>query len=234
MTKISRIRKLIKKGQRRIKQIVTFNQKRRKRIKRLRQQAAPRFGVDFAYGNFTTAELKAAGVTFVCRYLSPEIQKNLSLNEARAYASAGIDVVVVWESTGSRALAGRIAGTVDAHGALKQAHQCRIPAGRPIYFAVDLETSAASVAEYFAGVESVLGRAGTGVYGSYAVCAGLFDRGLVGFGWQTYAWSNGLWERRAQLQQYSNGHVIAGTEVDYDRSVAVDFGQWQPSSSAHS
>lgn len=227
---ISRIRKLIKRGQRRIRQIVTFNKKRRKRIKKLREQAAPRFGVDFAWGSMTVHDLRDAGVTFVCRYLSHTLSKNLSIGEARAYARAGIDVVVVWETTAERARGSKDDGEADARSALQQAEACGMPKGRPIFFAVDFEGSAAEVEDYFRGVERVLGRAGTGVYGSYAVCAGLLDLGLVGFAWQTYAWSNGLWERRAQLQQYSNGHNIGGSEVDYDRSTAVDFGQWHPRS----
>ena len=56
----------------------------------------------------------------------------------------------------------------------------------------------------------------------------LFDAGLIGYGWQTYAWSDGQWDHRAQLRQYSNGHTIAGVGVDYDQSTAVDFGQWRP------
>jgi hypothetical protein len=54
----------------------------------------------------------------------------------------------------------------------------------------------------------------------------MFDAGLVAFGWQTYAWSHGHWDPRAQLQQYRNDQFIGGVSVDFDRAVAADFGQW--------
>lgn len=226
---IARITALIKKGQRRIRQIVTFNRKRRKRLKKLREHSPPRFGIDLAWGTISNAALKDAGVTFVCRYLSHDPTKNLTKAEALRYAKADIDSVLVWETTAERAKSNRAVGVNDAREAQRQARICGMPTGRPIYFAVDFEGTLGEVRDYFTGVESVLGRAGTGCYGSYTVIAGLFDAGLIGFGWQTYAWSNGLWDHRAQLQQYSNGHILAGVGIDYDRSVHVDFGQWQPS-----
>lgn len=225
---IKRIRGLIRRGQRRIRQIVTFNRKRRKRIAALRALAAPRFGIDLAWGTISTGALKDAGVTFVCRYLSHDNSKNLTRAEAAHYAKVGIESVVVWETSAERAKDGRGAGIEDAHAARELAVGCGMPLGRPIYFAVDFEGTGAEVEDYFRGVESILGRAGTGCYGSYRVVAELFDKGLIGFGWQTYAWSNGLWDHRAQLQQYSNGHILAGVGVDYDRSTQVDFGQWMP------
>ena len=225
---IGRLKAAIRRAQHRIRTIVTLDKRRRGRIKQLRAQAPPRFGIDFAYGHISTAALRDAGVSFVCRYLSPDPAKNLSRGEAAVYAAAGIDSVVVYEGNGQIAGEVRAIGVIAAGVAMAQARACGMPAGRPIYFAVDEETTAEAVAEFFAGADSVLGRAGTGVYGSYAVCAGLFDRGLVGYAWQTDAWSNGLWDRRCQLQQYSNGHTLAGVAVDYDRSTHVDFGQWQP------
>ena len=55
----------------------------------------------------------------------------------------------------------------------------------------------------------------------------MFDAGLVAFGWQTYAWSAGQWDNRAQIQQYRNDQLIGGVSVDFDRATADDFGQWQ-------
>jgi hypothetical protein len=171
--------------------------------------------------------MKAAGVSFVCRYLSSEPGKGLTAAEARGYSAAGLDLVTVWETTADRALAGEAAGEIDAKLARAMAAKCGQPPGRPIYFAVDLETTAHAVAPYFHGVAKVLGPAGAGVYGSYAVCSGLLGAHIIDYDWQTYAWSNGAWFAGAHLQQYSNGHRLDGVEVDYDRSTAPDFGQWR-------
>src|SRR5262249_50303723 len=53
-----------------------------------------------------------------------------------------------------------------------------------------------------------------------------FDAGKISFGWQTFAWSAGRWEPRAQLRQVRNGVTIAGGACDIDQSQADDFGQW--------
>src|SRR5262249_13003036 len=45
------------------------------------------------------------------------------------------------------------------------------------------------------------------------------------WGWQTYAWSYGAWESRAQLRQIQNGIGPGGGE-DKDQAMAKDFGQW--------
>src|SRR5258708_11753255 len=98
---------------------------------------------------------------------------------------------------------------------------------RPIYFSVDIDVDGAQVLDYFKGVASVIGEARTGGYGSYRLLQYLLNVGAIAWGWQTYAWSGGLWELRAHIQQYQNGMVMAGANVDYDRSIKSDFGQWQ-------
>lgn len=230
--RIKQLRDRLRRGRRRIRQIVTFNRRRRKAIKRLRAESSPRAGVDFAWGRPSIAALRDEGVTFVARYLSHDSSKNLSPAERRGYHRAGIDVIVVWESTGGRALEGRAAGAEDARNAYYQAVACGMPTDenrrlkRPIYFAIDTDADVDQVKEYFEGVGAVLGHHNAGVYGGIRPVSGLFDLKLVGYGWQTYAWSNGQWDRRAQVQQYLNGQSIGGVSVDLDRSTAVDFGQW--------
>jgi len=188
-----------------------------------------RFGVDYSDGRPSTNALKAAGVTFVVRYLSGGTSKDLTANEARSLSQAGIDIAVVWETTATRAEAGYDAGVNDARRALAQGIQLGLPAGRPIYFAVDEDTTVGpNITGYFNGVSSVVGIERTGVYGGYDVVRGCFDASLATFGWQTYAWSRGQWDSRAQLQQYHNGApTIDGVQCDSDRAVQDDFGQWR-------
>lgn len=188
-----------------------------------------RFGLDYAWTQIAPQAHKAVGSSFACRYLSPDHSKNLTPAEAHALRQAGIDVVVVWESSANRALGGYAAGAADARAALVQASWCGQPANRPIYFAVDFDESpaqAAAVAEYFKGVNSVLGVERTGAYGGYWVIKRLFDAGLIRYGWQTYAWSGGNLDRRAHIYQYSNGHRVAGQDCDFNRALVTDFGQF--------
>jgi len=200
------------------------------------------FGVDWAWGHPNITQLVLAGVKFACRYLSHDPSKNLTGAQAKALAAAGIDCLVVWETTANRALSGQDAGRADASSALVQANMCGLPPGAPIYFAVDFDEAPShvqAVHAYFKGIHDVLDTAGpvsmprgvpVGAYGGYWTIKRLFDAGLIDYGWQTYAWSGGRWHPRAQLQQYSNGHELAGVSCDYDRAAADDFGQWRPSS----
>lgn len=189
------------------------------------------FGVDYAWGRPGPTALKAAGAHFVCRYLSHDTSgKNLDRAEAKQLSDAGLWIVVVWESTASRALAGRAAGAQDARDAAAQAKACGMPAGRPIYFAVDFDATAAQQAEidrYLDGVASELGHARVGLYGGYGPISRAFNAGTIAWGWQTYAWSGGRWDARAQLRQYSNDHTINRVGLDYDRSTTPDYGQWK-------
>jgi hypothetical protein len=185
------------------------------------------FGLDWAWGHISAAALSAVHADFAARYLSRDEGKNLQLKEARDLTSGKKFIIVVWETTASRAAQGFNAGVADARAAKAQAASRGKPDWRPIFFAVDFPGSAAQVAPYFRGVNSVLGKSLTGAYGSYAVIKGLFDMGLIAFGWQTYAWSGGLWDPRAHVQQYSNDHHVAGVSCDFDRANAADFGQWQ-------
>jgi hypothetical protein len=190
----------------------------------------PLFGIDWAWGNPSIAELQKAGVKFACRYLSHDKSKNLDAAEAKALSAAGINVVVVWETSAGRALAGRAAGEKDAHDAKAQALACGMPAGRPIYFAVDFDmklTQRAQVADYFRGVASVLGTGRVGAYGGVLVIDSLLADKLITWAWQTYAWSGGAWNEHAHIQQYANGKTLAGVSCDYDRAMRRDYGQWR-------
>ena len=105
-----------------------------------------------------------------------------------------------------------------------------MPDGRPIYFSIDFDaqpSQQSAINAYFDGVASVLGRDRTGAYGGYGPISRLFDDGKIKWGWQTYAWSDGQWDARAQLRQFLNGIGPGGGE-DEDRSTVADFGQWGP------
>lgn len=189
---------------------------------------SPRYGVDYAWARPSLGQLKADGFSFAARYLSYDTSgKNLSHGEADALLGAGIDVVVVWEQNAADALSGYNRGAQDAQAAAQQAAADGAPANAPIYFAVDFDATPGdqvAINSYFDGAASVIGRARTGGYGGYYVIKRAFDAGKIAYGWQTYAWSGGQWDNRAQLRQIENG--IYGGQLDKDLAVADDFGQW--------
>ena len=202
----------------------------------------PLQGCDYVSGP-TPAQLKAAGMQFVCRYIAPPGTtydwKRLRTTEAVGLHRAGLNIVLVFESSAKRATGGSVAGTQDAKYALAELKRLGAPAGTVVYFACDFDapdyapksTSALKklgpVAHYFDALNKGLGSAAkVGVYGGYWPVARLLNAGLVEWAWQTYAWSGGSWDHRAQLQQYANGKQIGAKSVDLDRAVHYPYGGW--------
>lgn len=191
------------------------------------------FGVDYSSGRPSHAALKTAGAKFAGRYIGSQVRKAgrdakwLSPSEATSLHGDGLDIVVIFETGAKRADGGRAAGLADAHTAVAELAYCGAPASSAVYFAVDWDAEVGPlIIAYFKAVAEVLGLARVGAYGGYRVIKALFDVRLITYGMQTYAWSGGKWDARAQIQQYSNGRMIGGASVDYDRAMHTDFGQW--------
>jgi hypothetical protein len=199
------------------------------RAKRKPKRVKSGKGIDYAWAHPGLPAIVEAGYSFVCRYLSHDPGKNLSADETKALRAAGLDIVVVWEATANRALEGAAVGASDAKTAMAQATAAGLPGTIPIYFAVDFDAQPAqqkAISAYFSAVGAVLGKSRLGVYGGLAVVGRLFDAKLVTYGWQTYAWSRGQWDARAQLRQVENGITVGGIGCDRDVAVKANFGQW--------
>lgn len=190
--------------------------------------------VDYAWARPGVAVLRAVGAVAVCRYLSwlPN-GKCLSRSEADTLRAGGIDVVSNWEYYGDWAndySGGRASGRTHAQEAQRQHLACGGPPTRPIYFSTDFDPTAGqlpTVADYYRGVAEVVGLERTGAYGGYRTIKYLFDAGVIRWGWQTYAWSGGQWDSRAQVRQVRNSVKLAGTfDVDLNETQQADYGQW--------
>jgi hypothetical protein len=190
-------------------------------------------GCDYSFARPSPSSLSSMGYKFVCRYLSgdPGGGKDLTASEQSSLEAGGIDIVLNWETTGTDATSGYSAGVSDATAAKSEAEGLGQPSNRPIYFSIDFDAGsgdAASINAYFQGVASVLGVARTGVYGGYYIVKELFDAKLVSWGWQTYAWSSGNWDSRAQLRQVQND--VDNGQLDADTGMVPDYGQYGPGS----
>lgn len=191
-------------------------------------------GCDYSFSRPSTASLKSAGISFVCRYLSTDPGKNLTAAEAKGLLAAGISIVVNWETTGTTAKGGYQAGLADAQAARAQATAIGVPKTVPIFYSVDWDVALDEVPEvldYLHGLADAEGsKDRVGVYGGFVIIAAA---ALAGFTmlWQTYAWSGGEWEPTAQLRQVSNDQSIGGASVDLDEALSSSYGQWSPSAS---
>lgn len=187
-------------------------------------------GADYAWQTPNLPAFKAAGISFVCRYLSTDPSKNLTVAEAAALHAAGFSIVVNWETTGTTFTGGYQAGLADAHAARAQANALGVPASVPIYYSVDSQTTAlTTVLDYLHGcADADGGKSRVGVYGDYLVVQAAGNAGFT-FLWQTYAWSNGEWDSRAVLRQTHNDQALGGATVDLDEATVAAYGQWGPS-----
>lgn len=183
--------------------------------------------IDYSFDRPNLLEVKAAGIKNVMRYLSPSNSgKNASAPEIASLHANDMGVGFVFEWYAGRAKEGSAAGVVDGHAALALAQQLGIPADVAIFAAIDYdapESDQPALNDYIDGFASVLGDRGKAAYGGYYIIKRLFDAGKITRGWQTYAWSGGQWDDRAQLRQVQNGQTLGGAAIDYNDNLGASF-----------
>jgi len=193
-------------------------------------------GVDYAWakaGQPSDAALHAAGVTFVCRYLSSDATKRIGHEEASRHLAAGRGIVLVWEDAAQAMLRGEAGGAADAHTAGVQAAAAGL-AGAPVYFAADWDVAPgeqAAVSSYLDGAAAVIGKDRTGIYGGYWAVSRARAAGLVTYTWGTPAWSGSSWAScgwKPHLMQDTLTTIIGGVSCDWDTANVADFGQFKP------
>lgn len=188
-------------------------------------------GVDYAFPPWPNInQLAAAGIKFACRYGGPgTAPKHLTLAEAQQLTAAGIAVVANAEGSADGLINGFAAGVSWARLAEEHFRACGMPPGRPIYFSVDFDTTSGDWDELDAamdGAASVIGRDRVGVYGEYSIIEHFAANQKARWYWGTYAWSGGRWSAHNHIEQYRNGVALAGADVDLNRALKSDYGQW--------
>jgi LysM repeat protein len=180
--------------------------------------------VDYSFARPNLAQVKAAGIAGVIRYLTGS-GKSLTTGEIAQIRAAGLSLALVYETTGQTVKGGRSAGVADGQAALSALGALGLPRS-VVYFAVDYDLQPGEYGlldAYLDGVASVLGKQYTGLYAGYGPCAHAIGRGYAA--WQTYAWSGGRVAQGIKLYQYQNGVTIGGGQVDRNRTSLPDHGQ---------
>ncbi len=138
--------------------------------------------------------LKAEGFEFVCRYLlPPSYSKALSWAEAEILHAAGLEILLVWETTAARMRGGAAAGREDGARAYARARELGVPDNAILYFAADFDAQPedmSALRAYLAAAWDQTGPYEVGVYGSYRVIEAMKTSVAEGF-WQCVAWSGG-------------------------------------------
>lgn len=187
------------------------------------------------------AALYADGVRFSGRYLVPVYYaKALSKYEAGIIRSAGLALLLIWETSADRAKGGYAAGKQDGETAYRLAREMGVPAGTAIYFAVDycpIDSEYDAIAAYIRAAGNACKEYEAGVYGSYYVVEAMAERGACGKFWQFVGGSGGKVSEKAQVYQYQGQNGLeaqitakkAGFAVDMNSCTDMaEAGFWMP------
>jgi hypothetical protein len=163
--------------------------------------------VSYACGS-QAAYFAGAGVKTVIRYYSRDTgmpEKRLSLQEAQAFAAAGVRLAIVHEARFGNQIASFTESLGQLDAAYARQYGAKIigqPEGSAIYFGVDVDAMPNEIQDnvipYFKGVAAALTAANglplyqVGVYGSGATCEALLAGELAQFTWlaQSKGWSD--------------------------------------------
>jgi len=168
-------------------------------------------GVDYSFSKPTAAGLAAAGKRFAMAYVGPgSAGKHFTTAEVADLHAHGIATVLLAE--GTVGASGYDVGRLHAQQAVAMAVTRGFPT-RVIYFAVDRDVS-------------VTTWPAARVYGERDVMMWAARDGVASWFFQTFAWSGGAWYSGNHVEQYRNGVMMAGGQVDLCRSMRPDFGQW--------
>lgn len=207
--------------------------------------------VDYSVAKPTIAQLKAANITSVGRYLGwdgvggrPNSGKNLTAQESHALHEAGISVFLAFEYSGTAALNGANQGHADGILAGQQIGALGAPDFMGVYFAVDFDaqdyapglanTPANALAklgpigDYFQAINELKPKFAVGVYGGYWTVKRVLEAKLASLSWQTIAWSGGNVDSRIDLLQTVSAPPIVGLDLNVHEAKKPSWGQWNP------
>lgn len=176
--------------------------------------------------------LKAADVSLVFRYIAPQSWKRITPSEYAELRSAGIKVILNWESSATDWKDGAAGGTQDGRLAVAQAKSLGYPVGSFIVGSADFDATISNkpaILAYAAAFSVALHAGGyvAGVYGPWDVLSWVHDAGYgYGFFWQagmSTSWSGG---RNRNLHPVANvrqrGHkTVGGVDTDWNEIISI-------------
>ena len=188
--------------------------------------------LDYSWWRPMVADLKAAGIVAVSRYVAWEPNgKVITLDEYNALRAAGIGVILNWESTGTSYTGGYVQGTKDGAEARRQARALGHPDTRPIYASTDsgIEPQQA-LYDYQRGFNDGGGCGVQGFYGDAACADALFVRGLINWFWEANArgWPGSAVDdpRAVIIQRTTHSHPnLPANQYDESDRMQLDYGQ---------
>lgn len=181
-------------------------------------------GCDYAFGRPTPAALKAAGFSFVVRYISTPATnpKNLTPAERDQLLDAGLSLWLVWEVASTSPSQGAALGATHGAAAKAQARALGYPIDVPILVAVDTDTYLGNIdrhADYVRAFVAACVPYPIGVYGDADILARIGPLSKLGWLPNATGWSAPL--ARKQVIDAGLVHVQQGRGTTVD-GIAVD------------
>lgn len=153
---------------------------------------------------------------------------------------AGLDILLIGETSANRPLFGQPAGAQDGYNRTLEAERLGAPHSAAIFYTADCNVdphSFPTVGGYLEGVRmNTLYR--VGLYGGGDLVDWALANGLCDYGWETGATS---WSSHPYYHATSLGHLrqlapqvtINGTTCDVNNILKPDYGQWYADASRH-
>jgi glycoside hydrolase-like protein len=186
-------------------------------------------GGDWVTPGMNYAEFRRAGHTFAMRYAVPSIAgKSITRAEVDSAHKAGVDIGLIYETTGQTWQGGAIAGQKDGRAARAALAALGAPWTVACYHAVDSQVADNEISTAMAWLKAVSDAMKpwrTGVYGQYSVIETAHANYPSIYRWQTQAWSSGHVSQWADILQLGTS-VIGGIKLDIDLAYIPQFGQW--------
>ena len=177
---------------------------------------------DYGSDDIDPAKIKALGYKFVVRYIDgPGLSwKDIDALERDAIYRAGLGLLLVFETSATRALLGGAAGSVDGKKAAADTYALGIPAVAPILIAVDTDVTSATkaaVRSYVAAFAQAAKPYPVGVYGDYDTIEAVKDLSVLNWQANAAGWS-GVWQivngvRKFFRRTHPLAHVLQLTQV---------------------
>lgn len=148
-------------------------------------------GLDYSAGRIPGGPIKAAGYSFVIRYVDDPARglnnKHIRPDEYKDLVANGITVWLVHEVGTTDWSGGFAAGADHARRARAGADWIGYPEGGAIFFCADMHLTAGQIPvalAYLDGAASVLGRGAVGCYGFYELVDAAIANGKAAYYWQ--------------------------------------------------
>lgn len=169
------------------------------------------------------------GYTFAIRYIVPSIPgKLIGLGEIEAAHRNDVDVLFVYETSGTTWRGGYDAGYVDAVTARRELQRLGAPHSVACYHAIDeqvWDTSIATAMKWLTGIRDGMKPYRAGIYAQFSVVRAAHHALPDVFRWQTQAWSDNQVDSSVDILQL-NQTMLGGIEFDIDLAYTGRCGEW--------